>query len=166
MTSPITAHQAASSDLTIHTLPSERWRDGSDRDAVIALFDAYRVFYGRESDPAGAAAFLDARQTQAQSTLLLARDASAQPVGFCQLYPSWSSVSMAPVAILNDLYVARSARRSGVGAALLRAAAQSARQSGAIRLTLCTAIDNLPAQALYESLGWRRDREFLTYHLT
>lgn len=164
MTAPVDTPPARV--LTIHVVPGDRWLDGSDRDAAIALFDAYRVFYGRGSDPAGAAAFLDARQTRGESTILLARDTTARAVGFCQLYPSWSSVSMAPIVILNDLYVERSARRSGAGAGLLHAAAQWARERGAIRLTLCTAVDNLPAQALYESLGWRRDREFLTYHLT
>ncbi len=155
----------ASTALVIHAITPASWPEGADREDAIALFDAYRVFYGRESDPTGAAAFLDARQARHESTILLARDEGGRAVGLCQLYPSWSSVSMAPIVILNDLYVERSARRGGVGAGLLRAAARWARGQGAIRLSLCTAVDNLPAQALYESLGWRRDREFLTYHL-
>jgi hypothetical protein len=29
-----------------------------------------------------------------------------------------------------------------------------------------TAVDNLPAQRLYESLGWQRDTGFFEYNLT
>jgi len=35
----------------------------------------------------------------------------------------------------------------------------------AVELMLETATDNLNAQRLYESLGWKRDTEFYTYHL-
>ena len=40
-----------------------------------------------------------------------------------------------------------------------------AESTGAKGLTLETAMDNLPAQALYESLGWKRDTEFYRYEL-
>jgi ribosomal protein S18 acetylase RimI-like enzyme len=51
------------------------------------------------------------------------------------------------------------------GRRLLKAAADFARDAGAARLTLSTALDNTPAQALYESSGWRRDNVFCTYTL-
>jgi ribosomal protein S18 acetylase RimI-like enzyme len=68
--------------------------------------------------------------------------------------------------LLNDMFVAAPARRQGVAAALLREAAAHARALGAASLSLSTALDNVPAQALYESLGWQRDREFCEYTLT
>jgi ribosomal protein S18 acetylase RimI-like enzyme len=52
-----------------------------------------------------------------------------------------------------------------VGEALLAAAADHARQLGAVRLSLNTDVQNLPAQALYESMGWERDQKFYAYHL-
>jgi GNAT superfamily N-acetyltransferase len=87
-------------------------------------------------------------------------------VGFTQLYPSFSSVSMARVWVLNDLFVAQSARRLGVGQALLQAAADHARALDAVRLSLSTAVDNLSAQALYASKGWMRDQKFFVYNLS
>lgn len=72
---------------------------------------------------------------------------------------------MARVFVLNDLFVAPTARRLGVGEALLAAAAAHARQLGAVRLSLNTDVQNLPAQALYASLGWERDQKFYAYHL-
>ena len=74
--------------------------------AVLApLFDGYRQFYGRASDPAAAEAFLRARFDHGESVLFLATDDSGRPLGFTQLYPSFSSVSLARVFILNDLFV-------------------------------------------------------------
>ena len=136
-----------------------------DLDAVVTLFDAYRQFYGQASDEAAAKTFLKARFEHGQSVVLLA-ESQGQAVGFTQLYPSFSSVSMARVFVLNDLFVAPTARRLGVGEALLTAAADHARQLGAVRLSLNTDVQNLPAQALYESMGWARDQKYFAYHLS
>ena len=137
----------------------------ADLDAVAILFDGYRQFYGQASDEAATKTFLRARFEHGQSVVLLA-ESQGQAVGFTQLYPSFSSVSMARVFVLNDLFVAPTARRMGVGEALLAAAADHARQLGAVRLSLNTDVQNLPAQALYESMGWARDQKFYAYHLS
>lgn len=136
----------------------------ADLDAVAVLFDGYRQFYGQASDEASAKTFLKARFEHGQSVVLLA-ESQGQAVGFTQLYPSFSSVSMARVLVLNDLFVAPAARRLSVGEALLTAAADHARQLGAVRLSLTTNMQNLPAQALYASMGWERDQIFYAYHL-
>ena len=136
----------------------------ADLDAVAILFDGYRQFYGQTSDEAAAKTFLQARFEHGQSVVLLA-ESQGQTVGFTQLYPSFSSVSMARVFVLNDLFVAPSARRLGVGEALLAAAADHSRQLGAVRLSLTTNVQNLAAQALYASMGWERDQKFYAYHL-
>ena len=136
----------------------------ADLDAVTLLFDAYRQFYGQASDEAAAKIFLQARFEHGQSVVLLA-ESQGQAVGFTQLYPSFSSVSMARVFVLNDLFVAPTARRLGVGEALLTAAADHARQLDAVRLSLTTNVENLPAQSLYASIGWERDQKFYAYHL-
>jgi ribosomal protein S18 acetylase RimI-like enzyme len=68
--------------------------------------------------------------------------------------------------LLNDLYVVPAARRSGAARQLLTVAVQFARANGAASLSLSTAVDNIPAQQLYESLGWRRDTGFYEYNLT
>jgi GNAT superfamily N-acetyltransferase len=87
-------------------------------------------------------------------------------VGFCQCYPSFCSLTPGPLRILSDLFVQSSARRSGAGRALLRAAALDAQRQGCVRLELTTAHDNLRAQALYTSEGWQHDEVFRTYTLT
>lgn len=57
----------------------------------------------------------------------------------------------ARVFLLNDLFVAEHARRSGVALALLSAAADYGQREGAIRLDLETMPDNHAAQTLYRT---------------
>ena len=137
-----------------------------DLDTLVPLFDGYRQFYGRPSDQEGARTFLRARFAHHESVILLALDAEGAGLGFTQLYPLFSSVRMVRTYLLNDMFVSAQARRQGVASALLREAAAHARALGGASLSLSTALDNGPAQALYESLGWQRDREFCEYTLT
>ncbi|MBD8879411.1 GNAT family N-acetyltransferase [Rhodanobacter sp. 7MK24] len=136
-----------------------------DLDALVPLFDGYRQFYGKPSDEQGAREFLTARLRLNESLILLARDGHGVAQGFTQLYPLFSSVRMVRTWLLNDLFVAAHARRQGVAKALLEAAATHAKKLGAASLSLSTAHDNLPAQTLYESLGWQRDLQFREYSL-
>ena len=93
----------------------------ADLEALAPLFDGYRQFYGRTPDLPAARAFLSDRFEHGESVVFIAH-AAAAPVGFTQLYPSFSSVSLARTFILNDLFVVAGQRRGGVGSALLRAA--------------------------------------------
>jgi GNAT superfamily N-acetyltransferase len=135
-----------------------------DLDAVAALFDAYRQFYGRERDLHGATGFIAERMGRGESVIIVAEEAG-EVVGFAQLYPSFTSVGMDRIMILNDLFVAPEARGTGAGRALLDASADWARRVGAARLTLTTQKTNERAQSVYEANGWARDTEFLTYNL-
>lgn len=135
----------------------------ADLEAVATLFDAYRQFYDQAPDLAGARRFLNERLLNNESVLLLAEATAGQALGFCQLYPSFCSVEVAPIYTLYDLFVSPHARRSGVGRALLLAAEAQAVASGKVRLDLTTARTNQAAQSVYESLGWVRDEVFLAY---
>ncbi len=146
-----------------------------DLDALAPLFDAYRRFYDQPADLARARAWLQARLGRAESVVFVAQvgdeghgDMGGPPAlaGFCQLYPTWCSVEAAPIFVLYDLFVDDRVRRGGVGRALMLAAQAWARDAGAARLDLSTAHANTRAQALYESLGWRRDETFRTYSLS
>jgi GNAT superfamily N-acetyltransferase len=136
-----------------------------DLDALVPLFDGYRQFYGQRSDPAAARAFLSERMERDESVIYLASASPREAAGFTQLYPSFSSVSLKPLWILNDLFVSSAIRRGGVARALLERARQHAIETGAKGLMLSTGVTNKPAQALYESCGWRRDDEFFQYYL-
>ena len=136
----------------------------ADADAIAVLFDAYRQFYRRSPDLAGARAFIGERLARDESIIFLA-EASGAALGFAQLYPSFTSAGMARIFILNDLFVTPHARGRGVATELLRRAAEFGLAQGAVRLTLSTATDNRAAQAVYERAGWQRDDAFLVYQL-
>lgn len=137
----------------------------SDLDALALLFDNYRQFYGKASDYGAARSFLMDRFNHGESVVFIAEN-NATAIGFVQLYPSFSSVSLARTFVLNDIFVDSKYRRQGVARRLIETAAKYAKALEAIRLTLSTAITNTEAQALYQSAGWPRDKQFYVYHLT
>ena len=135
----------------------------SDLDDLAALFDHYRMFQGQASDPAAARSFLRERFDHGESVVFMACDGAAA-IGLAQLFPSWSSVALARVFILNDLFVHPSGRRQGVASLLLAAVERHAWSLGAVRVTLNVARDNQPGQALYAALGWTQDAQFHMFH--
>lgn len=137
----------------------------SDLEAIAPLFDRYHQFYGRASDLSAATEFLSARFNHGESILFIAHEDN-KAIGFTQLYPSFSSVSLARIFVLNDLFVCEYARRKGVASKLMTAAVDYASSLGAIRVSLSTATTNEAAQTLYQSAGWKRDEQFLVYHFS
>jgi len=145
----------------------------ADLESVATLFDAYRQFYEMPADLPLAKRYLGERLSKNESVILLAlaptpmaapaADSGQDPVGFCQLYPTFCSVEAHPTYTLYDLYVIPGARRLGAARALMLAAEEQAQRDGKARLDLSTARTNLSAQQLYESLGWVRDEVFFTY---
>lgn len=125
-------------------------------DQLVPLFDGYRVFYKQPSNPEAARNFLSDRFLKNDSVIFMVLDSDRKALGFTQLYPSFSSVSMQRTYILNDLFVTSEARKKGVGEALMEHAKKFASERGSKGLTLETAIDN-PAQKLYQRLGWKKD---------
>lgn len=138
----------------------------TDAARLAPLLDAYRVFYRQPSDIAAAEAFLRQRLTERQSTVFFAATDEGRPQGFTQLYPSFTSVGLRPILILNDLYVDPAFRRQRLAHALLDAAVQEGRSLECRNLVLLTEHSNAPAQALYESLGWKRDTTYARYTFT
>jgi GNAT superfamily N-acetyltransferase len=134
-----------------------------DLEDLARLFDQYRVFQGQASDPAAGRAFLCSRLDQKESILFLAFERD-EAVGLAQLYPSFSSVALAKVFILNDLFVVPQCRRRGVATFLLSAVERYAWSLSATRVTLNVDALNHKGIALYEAMGWCRDSQYLMYH--
>ena len=130
-----------------------------DVSMVAILFDAYRVFYKQSSNLQAAFDFLEQRVDKNESTIFMAI-LQGEAVGFVQLYPIFSSVSLKPAWLLNDLYVAENARRQGVAEALLQQAKQFALETNAAYVMLQTSEDNYKAQSVYEKNGWIKLNDF------
>lgn len=131
---------------------------------VSKLFDQYRMFYKSSSNYEAARQFLKERFEKRDSTIFVASIGGCI-VGFTQLYPSFSSVSMKRVWLLNDLFVDEGYRGNGVAKSLMSAAKNFARETGSVRIVLATQISNVAAQSLYESCGYAKDEEFYHYAL-
>jgi ribosomal protein S18 acetylase RimI-like enzyme len=135
----------------------------SDLADLASLFNQYREFQGEKTDLAAAQQFLQARFDHGESVVFIAHIGDVV-VGLAQLYPSYSSVSLKRVFILNDLYVHEAGRRQGVASKLLAAVETHAWSLGAVRVTLNVGRNNAAGQALYEAQGWSQDAQFLMYH--
>lgn len=138
-----------------------------DLDDLAVIFDQYRVFYKQESNVEEAKQFLFDRLEHQQSVVFKAYDSSSRRiVGFTQLYPSFSSISMKRSWILNDLFVQEEYRGHGIARRLLNEAKEYAILTKAKGIGLSTSHVNFKAQRLYESLGYKKDDEFYHYYLT
>jgi GNAT superfamily N-acetyltransferase len=126
-------------------------------DLIAPIFDAYRVFYRQKSDIEAAKIFLYERFKNKESIIYLAMS-DDKAVGFTQLYPLFSSVSMQRMYILNDLYVAPEHRNQGIAEKLINKAKELCVSLNHKGLGLQTAQDN-PAQKLYERLDFKRDTD-------
>ena len=127
---------------------------------LIPLFDGYRKFYLQESDLRRSERFLSERIDNDESIIFMAY-IDNKAVGFTQLYPIFSSVSMQRMLLLNDLYVDSQYRGKGIGEALITTAKKLCINKKYKGLTLETASNN-PAQHLYERLEFKKDN-FLHY---
>ncbi|MEE1868831.1 GNAT family N-acetyltransferase [Pseudomonas auratipiscis] len=136
-------------------------------DLLAPLFVKYREFYGQLPYPDSSRSFLEKRLDRGESIIYLALpdDDDNKLMGFCQLYPSFSSLSLKRVWILNDIYVAEDSRRMLVADNLMRAAKKLAKETNAVRLRASTSLDNDVAMKTYESIGFREDQEFKSYIL-
>ncbi|MCL4154330.1 UNVERIFIED_CONTAM: hypothetical protein GTU68_013397 [Idotea baltica] len=127
----------------------------ADLNHLVPLFNAYRVFYQQESDEAAALRFLTERFTLFESVIFLAFKEETV-IGFVQLFPTYSSVTLQRSLILNDLYVMPAHRGQSVGSQLLLHCQNYAQTKAYKGLLLETAHDN-PARELYQKLGWKLD---------
>jgi GNAT superfamily N-acetyltransferase len=147
---------------TVNTV-AVRQAVATDIEALAALFDQYRQFQGQASNLAAARSFLAERFDHGESIAFIAT-AGSTAVGFAQVYPSFSSVSLSRVFILNDLFVLEAVRGQRVASQLLSAVESHAWSFGASRITLNVARTNVSAQQVYAARGWKQDDQFFMFH--
>lgn len=124
---------------------------------LLPLMAAFYQHFGYAHDPATqqalAATFV---AHPAWGTLYLLDDAG-QAVGYVALTYGFTFERGGRYALIDELYVADSARSQGVGRAALLLLQQQARTSGLVALYLQTEPHNARAQRLYESIGFADD---------
>jgi len=135
----------------------------NDLNQLSVLFAQYRVFYEQPFEPDEATLFLKERLSKEESIVFIAIE-NDRYTGFIQLYPSFSSVGMKKIWILNDLFVSANYREKGIGQLLIDHVLAYCKETGRKKVVLSTAYDNINAQKLYEKLGFARS-DFYNYEI-
>lgn len=78
------------------------------------------MFYQQESESGGVKYYFMKKRLQKKGSVIFVVKDQENYIGFTQLYPTFSSVSMKRTWILNDLYVDKKARKQGGGEMLLQ----------------------------------------------
>jgi ribosomal protein S18 acetylase RimI-like enzyme len=88
--------------------------------------------------------------------VILTAASCGEVVGMCTVQTVISTAEGGPAGIVEDLIVARKARRQGTGQALLEAAERWAEGRGLTRLQLLAEFDNEAALRFYFKTGWQK----------
>ncbi|MEH6630467.1 MAG: GNAT family N-acetyltransferase [Halopseudomonas aestusnigri] len=139
--------------------------DSKSISKIAKIFDLYRQHYGEKSDFETCVKFLGDRISAEESIIFFAQNSSGEAIGFTQAYPIFCSVPFRRDLFLGDLYVLESERGNGVGRQLLNAVKEYGIQINSKGTLLNTDVDNVGAQGLYESLGFKRDTDRYYYYL-
>ena len=136
-----------------------------DSKKVGETFDLYRQFYKKDPDKIASIEYIKQRLTNKESTIFFVEEDNVC-IGIVQLYVTFDSLELSKKIILYDLFVRSEYRKKGIGAMLMDASKDFAKNNDISGIELSTAISNGTAQRLYESLGYERDNEFYNYYLS
>ena len=136
-----------------------------DSKKVGETFDLYRQFYKKDPDKIASIEYIKQRLTNKESIIFFVEEDNVC-IGIVQLYVTFDSLELSKKIILYDLFVRSEYRKKGIGAMLMDASKDFAKNNEISGIELSTAISNGTAQRLYESLGYERDNEFYNYYLS
>jgi GNAT superfamily N-acetyltransferase len=151
-------------------------RRATDEDAgtvaefAIKLFSQHREYdadrFAKLDDVEGAAWFYASRIAGETSSVLVVKLDGAV-VGFAYLeYEAMNYADLLEDAVwLHDLFVAETARRTGVGVELMKAALAEARRLRGQKLVLSVAAQNTAAMDFFKGLGFRTTMHEMTLEL-
>ena len=128
------------------------------------LFDLYRQFYKYKTNIKASTNYIKDRINKKESFIFLCFS-NNEPAGFVQLYETFDSLNINKKLILYDLYVDKKYRKNGIGRKLMDKAKKLAKFKKIQNIELSTAKNNKKAQSLYESLDYKRDKEYYNYFL-
>ena len=146
-----------------------RRAEREDAETVIGLIIALAEFENLPPPDAEAQARLREDgfgDTPKFEVVLAEAEGAAGSVGYALLFPTYSTFLARPSLYLEDLFVLPEYRKRGIGKALLRHCVRAAHERGFGRLEWSCLDWNTNAQAMYESLGARRMKEWFLYRMT
>jgi GNAT superfamily N-acetyltransferase len=144
---------------------SIRFITPKDFDQWLPLWDGYNAFYGRSGQSSLPLEFT--RMTWSrffdayEPVHALVAESDGQLLGLTHYLFHRSTISIAPVCYLQDLFTSEAARGKGVGRALINGVYEQAKLAGANRVYWQTHETNHTAMQLYDKVAERSG--FLVY---
>ena len=131
----------------------------SDHEQWLPLWEGYNAYYGR-SGPTALPAEITATTWQrffdpAEPVRALVAELDGRLIGLAHYLFHRSTILLAPICYLQDLFTAPEQRRAGVGRALIEAVYRRAQQAGSARVYWQTHETNLLARRLYDQVAER-----------
>ncbi len=134
-------------------------------DQFVNVVEEYRKFCGFNVSPKATKDFFKNLHKENKAATFITISEEDEVMGFVNLYPSYSTLSLRKIWILNDLGVSSKFRRLGVAQALIKKSIEFAKETDAIRIELKTAKNNLNAQMLYSEIGFQTDKDNVYYRV-
>ncbi|KAB1157785.1 GNAT family N-acetyltransferase [Flavobacterium luteum] len=128
-----------------------------DLNELAQLFADYRVFYGQDFELEKTRSFIQQRLESKDSIIFIAIQ-SDTILGFSQLYPSFTTIGVQEIWILNDLFIKPKFRQNGVAKMLIEYILDYCKDTNRKKVILSTAYNNDKAQRLYEKLGFTKTK--------
>lgn len=136
----------------------------NDLKQLVPAFDSYRQRYKQPSEPQKIEQFLRQMLEHKSSVIFISYEDN-ELTGFVQLYPSYSSIGLAPIWTLNDFYVFGGTGRKQTAEALLNAAKDLCEETNAIRIEVTTRKENHRLHKIYREYGFEKDFKYDYYFL-
>jgi GNAT superfamily N-acetyltransferase len=133
-----------------------------DLSKLVPIFDDYRKYFGQQKVPAAVNQFLFEKFEHLESVIFIAQQQN-KVVGFAQLYPVFSSLTLQRVWLLNDFFIAEEFRGSGIGTKLFAKVKEFTLLTKSKGIELSVEHSNKKAWVFWEKQGFKMDEEFRYY---
>jgi GNAT superfamily N-acetyltransferase len=133
-----------------------------DLPKIVPLFDSYREYFNQPKNPVEVEKFLFDKFERLESVIFLAEHQN-EIIGFAQLYPIFSSLSLKRVWLLNDFFVSEAYRKNGVGKKLFAQVKDYTYLTKSKGIELSVEHSNSKAWEFWERQGFKLDEEFRYY---
>jgi GNAT superfamily N-acetyltransferase len=133
-----------------------------DLSKIVSIFDSYREYFKQQKDPVRVEQFLYEKFEHMESVIFIAQ-LEDEVVGFAQLYPVFTSLTLQRVWLLNDFFIVEEYRGSGVGTQLFAKVKEFTLLTKSKGIELSVEHTNKKAWAFWEKQGFKMDEEFRYY---
>lgn len=142
--------------------PAIRQATIQDLPSIVPIFDSYREYFNQQKDPVLVERFLFEKFEHRESVIFIAQKQD-EVIGFAQLYPLFSSLTLQRVWLLNDFFITEEFRGSGVGTQLFATVKEFTLLTKSKGIELSVEHTNKKAWTFWEKQGFKQDEEFRYY---